>query len=582
MVPRGWMTGRDVGRSACKPCEFPVLLLVNIGMQYWYSSQLRNYRLQFIRAFSNFYVKSSRPGPDGTGELIRVPCRYGDPSRIAASIVKGNSENKMLSAPFITCFISGLNLSANRRQDPQLIETVQVNERRYDAEAGRYTNEIGNRYTVQRYMPVPYDLTMQVDMWTDNLSIKEQLLEQILVLYNPAIDLQTSVNPLDWTVLTIIEMQDSINWSSRSIPIGTEDPIDVATINFKLPIWINPPAKVKKQSIIHQIVANIVEGEKNPAAMEWTEYEFLARNITTPDDATIKVSPRQDGRFDLSLCNRSLLTTDADSLPTVTFASQNPSLFSGMRFSWNGRICTISNTNINNAVEDIRSALSNSDLNCVVFNETSLQLINSSGGDNDLQDVVPGTLAALGIEPGVHPGGNLAWWRLLQLYGTVRQYSTYGSNASQIRLKTVDDIEQTSTDIIGWFDYDPLDQNKLTWTPDPQSYPAATLAPMDAIVNPQTSGPNLNLPPAAVGQRYLLTETAPDGGSIWGSITAGQDEIVQFDGARWNVAWGPSDDTGIVHHIMNNRSGRMYRWANGYWSPVIGSSYRQGYWRVAL
>ena len=87
-------------------------------MQYWYSEQIRNYRLQFIRAFGGFSVKTGRGGPNNTEQLLKVPCRYGDPSRIAATIVRGNSENKSLTVPFITCFISSLAMAPQRRQDP--------------------------------------------------------------------------------------------------------------------------------------------------------------------------------------------------------------------------------------------------------------------------------------------------------------------------------------------------------------------------------------------------------------------------------------------------------------------------------
>jgi len=228
-------------------------------MQYWFSAQLRQYRLQFVRAFSGFSVKTGRGGPNDTEELLKVPCRYGDPSRVAATIVRGNSENKVLTVPFVTCYISALSMSPTRRQDPYFTGSVQVNERMYDEQAGKYTNQVGNRYNVDRYMPVPYDLTMQVDIWTNNEDIKEQLLEQIMVLYNPTINIQTSTNPIDWTVLSYIEMMDNINWSSRTIPVGTDNPIDVATINFKLPIWINPPAKVQRQNIIEEIITNIVQ-----------------------------------------------------------------------------------------------------------------------------------------------------------------------------------------------------------------------------------------------------------------------------------------------------------------------------------
>jgi len=80
-------------------------------MDFWYSAQLRQYRLQIIRAFSNFQVQTGQGGPNNTVELIRVPCRYGDPSRVAELIVRGNSENKILSVPFITCTINSINMS---------------------------------------------------------------------------------------------------------------------------------------------------------------------------------------------------------------------------------------------------------------------------------------------------------------------------------------------------------------------------------------------------------------------------------------------------------------------------------------
>ena len=551
-------------------------------MQYWYSAQLRQYRLQFIRAFSGFNVKTGRNGPNNTEELIKVPCRYGDPSRIASSIVKGNSENKVLSVPFITCFISSLNMNASRRQDPQLVQKVQVNERLYDEELGRYTNEIGNRYTVERHMPVPYDVTMQVDIWTNNLDIKEQLLEQIIVLYNPAIDIQTSVNPLDWTVLSYIEMQDNITWTSRSIPVGTENPIDVATFMFKVPIWINPPAKVKKQSLIHQIVTNIVQGEKNPRAMEWTEYEFFSRTITTPGDATIKVYPNSDGTYRVLLCDSAGSTVDKERLPTVTFSMDSPQFAAGLSFKWNDHTCIITSSNINQVVNDIRTAIIGSDLNCVIYNDTSLQFINTAGGDNTFVDIAPGSLAALGLQAVTYPGGNLAWWRLLTLYGSIKPYSSYGSNASQIRLKTIEDIDQTNTDVVGWIEIDPVDQNQIIWTPDSETYPTPTLPAVSAIVDPHTSGPNINLPEASIGQRYLLTEDASESSVAWGAMTSKANDIVEFNGSNWQVSWNAGDNTNALEYVLNTRSNRTYRWLNGYWTTVIESKYLQGYWRISM
>ena len=100
---------------------------------HFYDSQIRRYLLQFIRMFSGFTVKTGKTMNDGvTDYYIRVPVRYGDVSRMAASIVKNNSENIVNSAPFIACYIQSLDLDRNRMQDPSFRDTVSVNERKYD------------------------------------------------------------------------------------------------------------------------------------------------------------------------------------------------------------------------------------------------------------------------------------------------------------------------------------------------------------------------------------------------------------------------------------------------------------------
>ena len=348
-------------------------------MDYFYAGQLRQYRLQFIRAFSNFSVDVGSPGSQ---QLQRVPCRYGDASRIADSIVRGNSENKLPTTPFISCTVSGLAMSASRRQDPMLVDKVQVNEREYDEENQRYTSNIGNRYTVERYMAVPYDLSMQVDIWTSNLNQKEQILEQIFQLYNPAIEFQTSVNPLDWTFLSYIEMQDNITWSSRSIPVGTDNPIDVLTLTFKIPIWINPPAKVKRQALIQQIVTNVIEGSKNENDWEWSEYEFLSRTITTPGDYSIGLDYSGDNTYDIRLLSFGGDNRDLAKLPTVTNAKPKVTLIPGSAFSFNGVTINVSTTVVSDFVDSVKPILSNTPYSILLFNKTSLQFVNNTGGDN--------------------------------------------------------------------------------------------------------------------------------------------------------------------------------------------------------
>ncbi|NJO61029.1 MAG: hypothetical protein HC836_23045 [Richelia sp. RM2_1_2] len=163
-------------------------------------------------------------------------------------------------------------------------------ERKFDTESGLYTKDLGNLYSVERSMPVPYDMGIKVDIWTTSEEQKLQIFEQLAVLFNPEVWFQSNVNPLDWTAITTI-IQDGIEWSSRSVPVGTESSIDIMSWTFLVPIWINPPAKVRRQSVIHQIVTNIVEHECFGIGWDnrYGDSDLLAQIVTTPNNHQIRV-----------------------------------------------------------------------------------------------------------------------------------------------------------------------------------------------------------------------------------------------------------------------------------------------------
>lgn len=548
-------------------------------MDYFYASQLRQYRLQFIRAFSNFLVNV---GTADNQVLQRVPCRYGDATRIASLIVKGNSENKVPTTPFISCYINGIAMASNRRQDPMLVEKVQVNERKYDEEISRYTQDLGNRYTVERYMPVPYELTMQVDIWTSNLDQKEQLVEQIFMLYNPAIEIQTSTNPLDWTFLSYIEMQENIIWSSRSIPVGTDNPIDVLTMTFKVPVWINPPAKVKHQSIIQQIVTSIIQGTKDVDDVEWSEYEFLSRTITTPGNYSINLEYTGDSTYDIRLLTFDGNTVDPANLPTVTTSRKNSTLTPGTALIFNGITIPITTSSLSTFVDNAHQLLTNTPYSIQLYNKNALRFINNSGSDNSFANATGTPLSGLGLEEAVYPGGNLAWWRLFEAYGTVNDYAEFGSNASQLRIKKSNDLTDSSADIVGWITYNSVDQNRISWRVDTQSLPTMTLPAINAIIDPQTKGPNNGLPAPVIGQRYLLLSKPAETSSTWGSIQAEANDIIEFNGSNWDVKFAAADNLDTVQYVTNLFTGKIYSWSNQEWNLYIEQLYSPGYWRISL
>jgi len=244
-------------------------------MQWFYDGQIRRYLAQTIRVLSNFTVKY------GDGTLVRIPVMYGDQDRQAASIIRGNSENKVNSVPRIAVYIAALDIDHSRLGDSTFVGKVHIREREInDADPNDpvYTTGQGRNYTVERLMPTPFKLTLKCDIWSANTEQKLQILEQILVLFNPSLELQTTDNYIDWTSLSVLNLSNII-WTSRSVPMGTESPIDIATLTLETPIWISPPVKVKHLGVITKVIASLYQGSQSDS----TYIDGLGQPLVTPD-----------------------------------------------------------------------------------------------------------------------------------------------------------------------------------------------------------------------------------------------------------------------------------------------------------
>jgi hypothetical protein len=230
-----------------------------MAVQFFYDQQIRRFLLQFTRLVSNFQVQFGSKDPvTNKLALQTVPVYYGDGSRQASIILGNNSENTLQTVPAMAFYISAFQYDRARIQDPTFIGKLNIRERKYDPITGIPTREQGDTYTVERLMPVPYLITIKLDIWTSNTEQKFQLLEQLTTLFNPSLEIQSTDNYIDWTSLSVITLTD-VNWSSRTVPIGTEDPIDICTMTFELPVFISPPAKVTQMGVIQRVIASVFD-----------------------------------------------------------------------------------------------------------------------------------------------------------------------------------------------------------------------------------------------------------------------------------------------------------------------------------
>lgn len=452
--------------------------------------------LQFARIFSNFQIEYGRneagKAPD---TLVRVPVRYGDATRQAQTIIQQNSANNMPATPLMTFYISGLDYDRPRMQEPYFVSKIAVRQRTYDEATDSYETTQGNAFTIERLMPVPYKLTMKLDIWTSNTNQKQQLLEQILTLFNPALEIQNTDNYIDWTSLTTCDLE-SVVWTNRSIPQGVDDPIDIATLTFTLPIWISSPAKVKKLGVVERIVAGIFDAKGDAA------------NAILDND--------------LLLGTRQLFTP---------FGYQ------------------------------------------IVVIDNKIQILQQQ----EVVDQPNSSLAA----PDIVSGSPLLWPAVIGMYGVMRP------GISQVRLDQPDD-----TQVIGTFIVDPNDERFLLFTVDPDTVPANTLDPVDAVINPLLSGPGSGLIPAALGQRYLLTESTGDYNNVvpamaWVGangrpLVAQANDIIQYNGVYWEIAFDHQSSPNNLQYVTNVTTGLQYKWTGESWVKSYQGLYKGGTWSLVL
>ena len=493
-------------------------------MQHFYDGQIRRYLIQTIRVLSNFVVKY------GDGTLVKVPVLYGDQERQAASILNQNSENTLRACPRIAVYISGLELDTSRLSDSTYVGKVHIREREVNA-TGQYTTGQGRNYTVERLMPTPFKLTMKVDIWAANTDQKLQLLEQLLVLFNPSLELQTTDNYIDWTSLSVLSLA-GVNWTSRTVPGGgTDTPIDIATLTLETPIWISPPVKVKHLGVITKIITSLYSGTSTESN---TYIDGLGQPLVGPDTSMSSLMAREvvtitDYNIQVYNSQAILLGKTESSVP------REPSLDipvrQGTAILW----------------EEAFAAHPGK----YIAGSSTLFLTQPNGTE------IVGTVAVNPTDP-----------TILQISWDADTLTTNTGIDSQGKLDT--DVG-----------YNAAGSNRPN---SPGTF--------DAIIDPLTTGPSdpklqSRYGNLVAGRRYLLIEDIGDAGNAepsdaWGALVAKANDIIEYNGTAWVVIFDAAQEPDTMVWQTNIYTGVQYVWNGVQWAKSFEGEYRAGQWRLEL
>jgi hypothetical protein len=487
-------------------------------MQHFYDGAIRRYLTQTIRVFSSFTVRYS----DGT--LHRVPVAYGDADRQAATIIRQNSENTMNSIPKISVYIHGLELDRDRIQDPTFVKKTQYRER--EIVDGEYTSNLGRSYTIEKIMPTPFKLTMKVDIWTASTDQKLQLMEQIFMLFNPSLEIQTTDNYIDWSSISVLYL-NSVTWSSRAIPVGNDTPIDIGTLTLEAPIWISPPVKVKQLGIIRKIISNIHDANS-------PEISGFGSDVFIPDTTT-------------SSLMANVITVTEDYTVEV----------------FNNKITLLDSHN---------SGLSN-DLSIDMPARVNTELPWDLLLDMFPNKFIPG-IARLFL---TQPDGT-------EVNGTLTRDAT--DDSILIAEWDFDSLNpNTGINSIGLFDFDPRYDAGPNYKPNAPGTIDAIINPQtfNPKDHPITVGLRYLLT-ASIGD--INNQDGPDG---WKStngtdLVAHANDIVEWDGSKWSVIFSSINETDVIIWQTNTypESKIQYMWNGVSWVKSFEGIYKVGKWRLEL
>lgn len=203
---------------------------------YYYDRQIESYFLQFMAVFAGLRVQIGRNerSPD-ENKLIPVPIMNGNRDRVVGWIKGQYTQNKPLRLPMMSANITGLELAPENRKG---VGTVRRES--YVPRGGMVPDDIT---VIKQYMPVPYLLALDLHIWASSHDQRYQILEQILSVFDPDIQIQKNDAIFDWTKITKIELL-GIAYEDN-FPIDADKRMLISTLSFSMPIWMSVPANVK-------------------------------------------------------------------------------------------------------------------------------------------------------------------------------------------------------------------------------------------------------------------------------------------------------------------------------------------------
>ena len=211
--------------------------------------QFERYISQFARIFKGFQYDS------GDGVIKRIPVVYGNMSRIMAGILSKNDVHQNNRLPIMAVNMSAVNLDATARRPKHHIDTV----------SNIAQPDPSLRKASERLIAPGFIMDMELSIYASSTTELFNILEQILLIFNPRITIKVGTNVASGNYLTEVSLE-SIT-PELQYPMGSERNIIQLSLNFSMPIRLTYPHDLQ-DSIIQQINTNIIDENNDKSILE--------------------------------------------------------------------------------------------------------------------------------------------------------------------------------------------------------------------------------------------------------------------------------------------------------------------------
>lgn len=252
--------------------------------RYFYHQVFRKSILAFGSTFNNIVIKrKADPTVDvkGSIETVKVPIMYGPREKFLAILAQKPGDVRQqtqLSLPRISFEMKGIRYDAGRKVPPTQFMRSAVG-----------TQGSGEQY--RQYMPVPYDIEIELSILSKTQDDGLQILEQILPYFHPSLNVSITVIDETKESRDIAIILNNVNYDDTYESDYTQRRTLIWTLGFTVKTYLFGPVDrakdIRKVTIDYR--TDIV---KRPAELRYTA------EVESTDEPPIprnEIDPMSDG-----------------------------------------------------------------------------------------------------------------------------------------------------------------------------------------------------------------------------------------------------------------------------------------------